>query len=356
MNISFSCPWIGSRYIDSVFILGPAFYSILIAFMLNHFFPSDSGLTLIHWIVFVLLIDVAHVYSSLYRTYLNPVETKKNIPILLFTPIICFLTGFILYSIDHIYFWRVLAYLAVFHFVRQQYGFMRIYSREDQSGHKNSKFFRVVDATTIYLATLYPLVYWHVNLPRNFNWFVENDFLVDVPGFLSLVVAIMYAISFLLFISKEIYSYKKSIPINLPKIIFIIGTSLSWFVGIVLYNSDLIFTVTNVVSHGIPYFALVWITGKNEIKKTPELRDSYYKYFFASYSLPLFLGLLFLLSFIEEGLWAGFVWREHLDFFQIFSHLPVLEDRTTLALVVPLLTLPQSTHYVLDGFIWKKKT
>lgn len=355
MNKKNSCPWIGSRFVDSAFILGPAYFSILLAYMLNHFFPSDSDLTLIPWIVFVLLIDVAHVYSSLYRTYLNPVEIKKNTPLLLFTPILCFLTGFILYSIDDLYFWRALAYMAVFHFIRQQYGIMRIYSRKDQLGHINNKFSRIIDATTVYLATLYPLIYWHVNLPRNFHWFIENDFLVDTPNFLAPAIAIIYALSILLFISKEIYTYQKNIPINLPKIIFIAGTSLSWFVGIVIYNSDLIFTVTNVVSHGIPYFALVWLTGKNEIKKTPMLQNSYYKYFFSSYSFPLFLALLFLLSFVEEGLWAGLVWREHLDFFQFFSHLPVIEDRTTLALIVPLLTLPQFTHYVLDGFIWKKK-
>jgi hypothetical protein len=64
---------------------------------------------------------------------------------------------------------------------------------------------------------------------------------------------------------------------------------------------------------------------------------------------------LFFLAYLEEGLWAGFIWREHLAVFKPFSYLPPLNDGGILALIVPLLSLPQSTHYVLDGFIWKVK-
>ncbi|MEO6979448.1 MAG: hypothetical protein ABI113_13750 [Mucilaginibacter sp.] len=35
--------------------------------------------------------------------------------------------------------------------------------------------------------------------------------------------------------------------------------------------------------------------------------------------------------------------------------MPAITKSIVLALVVPLLALPQSTHYVLDGFIWRVK-
>jgi hypothetical protein len=38
-----------------------------------------------------------------------------------------------------------------------------------------------------------------------------------------------------------------------------VGTLISWYIGIVHYNNDLIFTFLNVVTHGIPYMALVWM-------------------------------------------------------------------------------------------------
>ena len=69
----------------------------------------------------------------------------------------------------------------------------------------------------------------------------------------------------------------------------------------------------------------------------------------------LFVVFLVVLAYLEEGFWDGFIWREHLHFFLPFSLLPCVNDSAILAILVPLLALPQSTHYVLDGFIWRVK-
>ena len=37
--------------------------------------------------------------------------------------------------------------------------------------------------------------------------------------------------------------------------------------GIVYFKGDLTFTLLNVVSHGIPYYALVWAYGNNQQKE-----------------------------------------------------------------------------------------
>jgi hypothetical protein len=352
MQKQLTFPWIAGKKTDSFFILAPAYYSIALAFLLSFIISPSESLTLIPWVIFVLLIDVGHVYGSLYRTYLNPLELEKNYSLLLFVPIACYTIALVLYNLGPLYFWRALAYLAVFHFIRQQYGIMRIYSRNE---NECPKFFKTIDTATIYLATLYPISYWHTNLPRNFSWFVENDFFLNIPFQTTTIVGWLYSISILIFISKNIYSFKNKILLNVPKNIFIAGTGLSWWVGIVYFNSDLIFTVTNVVSHGIPYFALVWSRGRQDLKNNEELNKTYFKYFFSSYSLPIFLGILFLLSFFEEGIWAELVWRENLSFFQPFSFLPVITNHNILTWIVPILALPQMTHYVLDGFIWRNK-
>ena len=66
-----------------------------------------------------------------------------------------------------------------------------------------------------------------------------------------------------------------------------------------------------------------------------------------------FLGLIFLFAFIEEGLWDITVWNEHRNIFGTNGLMAIdLSDRI-LSFVVPLLALPQITHYILDGFIWK---
>ncbi|UOR06535.1 hypothetical protein MUN82_05425 [Hymenobacter aerilatus] len=72
------------------------------------------------------------------------------------------------------------------------------------------------------------------------------------------------------------------------------------------------------------------------------------------YGITLFLGVIALLAYAEEGLWDGLVWREHGSVFGWFQQLPAVADPLTLTLLVPLLALPQMTHYVLDGFIWRR--
>jgi len=62
--------------------------------------------------------------------------------------------------------------------------------------------------------------------------------------------------------------------------------------------------------------------------------------------LLLFLAILIFIAFSEEYLWEILVWNEQFSSTsKNFSNWYFL--------VVPLLTVPQFTHYLLDGFIWK---
>jgi hypothetical protein len=71
---------------------------------------------------------------------------------------------------------------------------------------------------------------------------------------------------------------------NPGKDVVVITTAVCWYIGIVTFNSDYAFTVTNVIIHGVPYMVLVyWYRCKEQ-------------------------------------------------------------------------AVPQITHYVLDGFIWKRKS
>ena len=55
-----------------------------------------------------------------------------------------------------------------------------------------------------------------------------------------------------------------------------ITTALCWHVGIITFNSDYAFTVTNVVIHGIPYLVLVywygWMRARSGTQPTNRLR------------------------------------------------------------------------------------
>lgn len=341
-------PWIGRPFIDIVFILLPPFASLLFIFLFPSIFQNNVNMPDAGWIVLILLIDVAHVYSTLYRTYFDPQSFKKQKLILSAIPFIGFIIGVMAYAIGSSFFWRLLAYTAVFHFVRQQYGFMRVYSRKDNSFPTAT----LIDKIIIYYATIYPLLYWHLKGPRNFNWFVNGDFFYgSAQGILS-IASILYYVAISLFFIKEIFVLIRTRYINIPKLAIISGTLLSWYFGIVYYNGDMAFTLLNVVSHGIPYMALVWIYGEKNYNKSKK-GSRFLRLVFSKYGLVIFLGLIFLFAFIEEGLWDVAVWKEHAAVFGTRHLASFSANETLLTFIVPLLALPQITHYILDGFIWK---
>lgn len=194
------------------------------------------------------------------------------------------------------------------------------------------------------MATLYPLLYWHTHLPRHFSWFIDGDFAEFIPPELDLFGLGIYIATIVAYLAKETFLYIQSGSFSFPKQMVILGTALSWYVGIVKYNGDMTFTLTNVVSHGIPYMALIWIYGRKQVRLKPETQFQFGlngSLFFSPAFLPVFLGGLILLASLEESLWSELVWN--LD----------IVDSMTLTWLVPLLALPQITHYVLDGFIWK---
>ncbi|MBX9685800.1 MAG: hypothetical protein K2X27_03805 [Candidatus Obscuribacterales bacterium] len=351
--------WLRSPAWDCFWIIGPAFVTSILALLFKNQIESMRTLPLWAWVCFVLLVDVAHVYATLFRSYLDKNILEKNSTLLFAIPAACWGVGALLFSVDALLFWRVLAYLAVFHFIRQQYGFLALYSRKEA---ESARRFRRLDEVLIYLVTLYPLLFWHTNLPRNFNWFVEGDFIESIPSVAADVCLGLYLLTAAAYIVKEAWVFKSSGYFNQSKNLLILGTALSWWVAIVPINSDFSFTMINVISHGVPYMALVWLYHHAPLEaalKTSSREASSQAWqtgvkFILAFA-PAFIFFLAILAYLEEGLWDALIWREHTALFRPFSFLPAINDHSVLALLIPLLSLPQSSHYVLDGFIWRLK-
>lgn len=352
-------PWLSSALWDCLFIISPAFVASFVALALRAQLEGAQDLPLWAFVCFVLCVDVAHVYATLFRTYLDPKAFRKNRSLLLSIPAACWGLGCLLYAVDGLIFWRALAYLAVFHFIRQQYGFIVLYSRRDPQHYEK---FRWLDDLVVYTATIYPLLFWHTHLPRHFNWFVEGDFIQSVPLALAQIGFFFYVAVAILYAAKEATLWKWTGFINVPRNLILLGTAVSWWVGIVALNSDMAFTMTNVLSHGIPYMALIWLYHHRPAADPAASGGGAAPLFslgrvtglVMSY-VPAFLCFIVLLAYLEEGLWDSLVWREHLSFFAPFAGFPALSDSAILAILVPFLALPQATHYVLDGFIWRVK-
>jgi hypothetical protein len=330
-------PWLYSRFSDSAFILAPAFLITLLVEVLPQEWLEHQKMDAWAWLLLVVGVDVAHVYSTLWRTYFDRDAVEKYRPLLIGIPLACWLLGVMLYSAGPLVFWRTLAYIAVFHFVRQQYGFLRLYSRRESAGRAS----RFLDAAAVYISTIYPLIYWHTH-GRSFQWFIKGDFVAAaLPPVVEEIAFYCWLLILVAFFAKEAARGRE---FNLLKTLIVVGTALSWYCGIVRHDGDLAFTATNVVAHGVPYMALVWMYQR---KQKPAVR------WFRPAWIPVFVGLIVAIAYFEEGIWDALVWRDHAMFYSWLTWVPKLEEASLLAIVVPLLALPQATHYVLDGFIWK---
>jgi hypothetical protein len=340
--------WIGKPAIELAAIIMLPFMCCIFIFCLPASFLQNDLLPEYFWLFLVVFIDVGHVYSTLYRTYIDRSLVLSNKGLFFGLPLFLLVISILLHSTDPLWFWRILAYLAVYHFIRQQYGFLKIYSRKNT--YSKSK--QNVDTITIYAVTILPVIYWHFAGNRNFNWFIKGDFISFIQPELLLATQISFWLILLFYTLTEVGVILKNDSFNFQKNAILYGTGVAWYAGIIHYNSDIVFTLLNVICHGIPYMALVWIHGKK--KHTAEGQPKFiFKLIYGQFSLFFFIVPLLLFAWLEEGLWDTFVWKEHTTVFPVFNFMQMSVSKSVLNILVPVLALPQLFHYVIDGFIWK---
>lgn len=333
--------WLFSPGVDVAVFLGSAAAALAALWLGARAGVLDGESPQWAWIPAVLLVDVAHVYATAFRVYFDPEELKRRLWLYVLVPVVALALGVALYSEGELVFWRTLAYLAVFHFVRQQYGWVALYrARMGERGRVGWW----IDAAAIYMATIYPLIYWHTHLPRAFWWFLPHDF-GALPGVVERIAQPVYWLALGAYAARAAYRRLARGEVNPGKDIIVATTAVCWHVGIITYNSDYAFTVTNVIIHGIPYMALVYWHART--RRTEAARP----FRLLTRNVFIFLATLWLLAYVEELFWDRGVWHERGWLFG-----GAWEGAASLKIIlVPLLALPQITHYVLDGFIWRRR-
>lgn len=344
--------WLFSPAVDLAAFLGSAVVALALLAVGASLGVLNSDSPEWTWITAILLIDVAHVYATGFRVYANREDFQARKWLFLLTPVLAFLIGWAIYSEGTggpMRFWRILAYMAVFHFVRQQYGWVALY--RSKAGEQ-SQAGRWIDTAAIYLATVYPLVWWHSHLPRNFWWFLNEDF-AKAPEAAARILEPFYWTVLALYFGRSLVRGLKQNEWNPGKDIVVATTAACWHIGIITFNSDFAFTVTNVIIHGVPYFVLVyWYRYRPGQDASSEENGSGSRRSRTLGRVAFFLGTLWLLAFVEELLWDRGVWHERSWLFGSAWH----QSGQLQSVLVPLLAVPQITHYILDGFIWKRRS
>jgi len=325
---------------DWTWFVGPGLVSAAIAIALG-MTGSGAPLGLLGWLVLVLAIDVAHVWSTLARTYLDPGARIRHRKRLLVIPALVAWFGFLLHLESPAGFWTVLAYVAIFHFIMQFVGFAMIYARKGCESAPDCRLVKIA----VWAGTAAPIVWWHANLPREFAWFVADDLIGGAPAVLGTFALGLELVVLAVFCVRRIQLRTRGVR-NPLLVAMVLVPALNWYLGIVAFDDDRIFTLTNVVMHGVPYLALVWIAGGRRQLARLTKRD-------ATGPWPLvgfYAGGLLVVAALEEGLWDRLVWHDRSE---VFGAAIELEHPVLTAIAVAVLTVPQATHYLLDRWIWR---
>ena len=333
-------PFLRSPAFDLGWFVLPGLLAAIVGLALGILDPRPTAHdSLLLWIAGVLLVDVAHVYASLYRSYLDPVARQRHRSRLIAAPLLCAWLGFLLHLESPLLFWGALAYLAIFHFIKQHLGFALLYAR---AGDESPADRRLI-SLALWTCTLGPVLWWHANLPTSVAWFMPGDLLTGLPPIVG-TLALWAQLPVLLgFLARRLVLARRGRANPMVPLLVLVPAA-CWHIGIVRFDDDRIFTITNVFLHGVPYMALVWLSGG---------RDQVAARLPRSGPLALlagFYGLLLALAFGEEALWDRLVWHDHPQLFGTSSgelH-PLLAS-----IVVALLAVPQATHYLLDRWIWR---
>jgi hypothetical protein len=345
-----SQPWVHSWYGDSLgFFLIPISFLLLATFSLPPFGNFDPK-TIIYW---VLIIDWAHIFAQWHRIYCNPLETKKAkwiypVSYLALIPLIA-----LYFQLSQI--WHVetfLIYFVIFHFIKQHYGFIRIYSKIDGA---KTKFESTTESAFIYLCMWTPVLYWHIDFPKkNFYWF-ENFIKNPVTQSLFYPAIAAYVFCLVAYVVAEVKRSKRNQVINWPKNIALSASALGWGLIAFMIKSPILIFFTVVLTHDISYIFLVWFIGRRDVKLQKKEVPWY-----SWWSVPGFAWYMFAIVLIGQTIMAlhGEIGHNlNRDYFLVgkfFNDIPYSEGWWQ-NFGYAIFYATQAHHYFIDKFLWKKE-
>ncbi len=355
-------PWLSRPAFDLPLVLLPGLLCALAAPLL----PTGLGVSPLGFFLIVVLLDVGHVWSTLARLWTDRSPGARlrawGLPLAVAAGLLALALGAVAVEQPGLY-WRVLAYLAVFHFIRQQVGVAMLYRQaEGRPAGPDA----AAERRAHWALAGFPVLWWHAHLPRPFSWFAADDFVPGLP-----VVALLPA--GLLALAAVADHLRRRVAEGRPawgRDLWLLNTGAVWGLGIIAAEGDLAFTLPNVVHHAVPYFALVALVEHR--RAALGLPGALPRGLTAGAGV---LGLLLVplgLAVAEEALWDRLVWGEQGALFGEADPWPALlsalglgggpaeapegegaPSDAALAVATALLSVPQVSHYLLDGLLWR---
>jgi|ETNmetMinimDraft_25_1059894.scaffolds.fasta_scaffold31884_1 hypothetical protein len=338
--------WIVSERFDLAILLIPFAASLASLFALRF---QREAVPLWAFLILIVAFDVSHVWATVYVTYFDrEVFRRRRLLFLLPLPV-SFLIAYRLHIHSPSLYWSLLAYVAIYHFIKQQWGFIALYKARAGERHR---FDYYLDKWTLWAGSLGPVLLWHASPARQFDWFNAGEFFIvridpELKPDIVLIMATFAATYFL----RQVFLALGRKEFNLGKNLWMLFSWISWIVGIGLADHALISAAFLNLFHGIPFLALVWYRCNRRWEGRTKGPSPLLAWLSQRRNWIAFYLVVLGLALIEESFWDGMVWHEYLPSL-LGIKAPELSAQA-LSFWVALLSLPQIIHYFLDAWIWK---
>mmetsp|Transcript_4727 Transcript_4727/g.8539 ORF Transcript_4727/g.8539 Transcript_4727/m.8539 type:complete len:376 (-) Transcript_4727:95-1222(-) len=343
--------WVFSAEWDFFAFTLPTIGSLVVApYLWWHTDPDRMPLAA--YLVLVVFTDVGHVWTTIFRTYMDSDERSRRPLLYWLSPPVIFLLSFALHYLSPIGFWTVLGYCAIYHFMKQFYGWMAIYK-----GRCMERWDWALDKWVIYGGALLPCAYWHADPERSMDWFhMDGPLVVPLPQWTQpLLVVTWVAVLAAYFARQGQLAYRGQF--NAGKSLLVLYCYVTWAAGVLIPHKMIALCFLNLI-HAFPSYLIIFFACQNKYAplKPVSCTDRLTKWFCTASNWPWYIGFFCLIAFVEELLWDCLVWHEYtaqyLDLMELDLQLPEL-GHVALSAVSAALTLPQAVHYWLDTHIWK---
>lgn len=316
----------------TVFLFLPLLFALGIYFLYLAFGLKIDQINPLSYFFIYILFDDLHVYLSLSMATGFTNEFKRRFWFYILFPVIAFFIYFLLFNQNAMWMYRLYAYISVFHFGRQQIGWMRLTAKQ---GQRFFEWERHLEDIVIYSST-WGFILYKVTSHQFPQWFVPGD--LGVSHLLSplLVLACILAVN-LIFLFSQFFIFFKTGYCNLARILIWLTTLAVW--GIAFYafdNFNVVSLALIVFLHSPAYMLLAFYYIKmRKIEGHPTyIKGSYRKIYIS------FIVAALLLACGEYV--AG-------EYPQLFG------PQFAAFIVVPLLATMTSFHHTLDTFFWREK-
>jgi hypothetical protein len=279
-----------------------------------------------------LLVDGSHVYSTLLVSYTDKDIWERLKPLMIGVPIFLVVTAFAFrYSGSPELFIYFLAYLAMIHFIRQEFGWMKIATRFDPAA---PAWLQHLDKTTSYAMTILPMLWFTRESQKGF-WYQSGD-LIAIPDGIATFALNSYFPLITLFLAANFYHSYRTKTINISKYLVFINTFFGWYMAKVYVQNIYLAIWLMIFHHGLPYYFIVFKTERvtKKISFFEKLGKLKYPVLYL-----LCVGIFYLFLYGHSNPYA--------------AHLK--KNEFLKALLYGISVMPQMTHFILDGFIWKQK-